>query len=481
MKAPNFLIIMSDEHQAVAMGCANHPVVQTPNLDRLASTGMSFTNAYTPSPICVPARAAFATGDWVHKIRHWDNAMPYTGDIRGWGHLLQKTGIPVESIGKLHYRYAQDPAGFDEEHIPMNVVGGVGMVWGSIRNPPQIKDPDARMLGDYIGAGSSTYTEYDESVTQRAVDWFAERRNCDDDRPWCLYVGLVAPHFPLIVPQRYLDLYPLDNLPPTKLHPRDGHQIHPWAKAQADFMDCEGKFRDEKERLTAIAAYFGLVSFADHNVGRILQGLEEAGFTDTTRIFYTSDHGDSIGARGMWGKSNLYEEAVAVPLIAKGPGIPRGECDTPVNLVDFAPTILENFDLSDADITSRLGTSLLHTMCKPYDPSRVTFSEYHAVGAATGAYMIRKGRWKYNFYVGYSPELFDLETDPEETVNRADDPAYTEILQELHRDLEEICDPIATDALAHADQAAMIERYGGKDAAMKLGAPGATPVPEMKI
>ncbi len=479
MSTPNLLIIMSDEHQAASMGCTGHPVVQTPNLDRLCSTGMRFTNAYTPSPICVPARAAFATGDWVHKIRHWDNAMPYTGDIHGWGHLLQKRGIPVESIGKLHYRYAQDPAGFDMEHIPMNVAGGIGMVWGSIRNPPQVKDPTARMLGEHIGAGTSPYTDYDQAVTQRAVDWFAQRRSRDDKRPWCLFVGLVAPHFPLVVPQRYLDLYPLDDLPPSKLHPRDGHQVHPWPKAQADFMDSEGQFRDEEERLTAIAAYFGLVSFLDHNVGHILQGLDDAGYTETTRVFYTSDHGDNVGARGMWGKSNLYEESVAVPLIISGANVPKGQCDTPVNLVDFAPTILENFELTDADIASRPGTSLLRTMSEAYDPSKITFSEYHAVGTTTGAYMIRRERWKYNYYVGHPPELFDLQTDPEETTNRAGDLAYAEILQDLHRDLEAICDPIAADALAHADQEAMIENHGGKEAAMKQGAPGATPVPEM--
>ncbi len=481
MNAPNLLIIMSDEHQAAAMGCAAHPVVQTPNLDQLAASGIRFTNAYTPSPICVPARAAFATGDWVHEIRHWDNAMPYTGNISGWGHALQEAGVPVESIGKLHYRYAEDPAGFDREHIPMNVVDGVGMVWGSIRNPPQVKDPNTRMLGDHIGAGSSAYTDYDESVTRHAVDWFTARRHSGDNRPWCLYVGLVAPHFPLVAPQSYFDRYPLDSLPATKLHPRDGHPVHPWAKAGADFMDSEGKFRDEQERLTAIAAYFGLVSFTDHNVGRILQGLDDAGYTDTTRIFYTSDHGDSVGARGMWGKSNLYEEAVAVPLIANGPGISKGRCDTPVNLIDFAPTILENFNLSDAHIDSLPGTSLLDTTQKPYDPSRITFSEYHAVGAATGAYMIRKGRWKYNFYIGHHPELFDLENDPEETANRAQDTAYTGVVQELHRDLEAICDPIATDALAHADQSALVESYGGKDAAMKLGAPAATPVPKVEL
>ena len=127
--AGNLLILMSDEHQARAMGCAGHPFVQTPHLDALAARGLRFTDAYTPSPICVPARAAFATGRHVHDIRLWDNAMPYTGAPRGWGHALQGAGVPVESIGKLHYRAVEDGAGFDRQHIPMHVVDGVGMVW----------------------------------------------------------------------------------------------------------------------------------------------------------------------------------------------------------------------------------------------------------------------------------------------------------------------------------------------------------------
>ena len=112
MGTSNLLVIMSDEHQAWAMGCAGHDFVQTPHLDRLAARGTRFTNAYTPSPICVPARAAFATGQHVHQVRLWDNAMPYTGATPGWGHALQAAGVPVESIGKLHYRDIADAAGF---------------------------------------------------------------------------------------------------------------------------------------------------------------------------------------------------------------------------------------------------------------------------------------------------------------------------------------------------------------------------------
>ena len=135
MPRKNVVVIMSDEHDPRVMGCSGHPIARTPHLDALAARGVRFPNAYTPSPICVPARAAFATGLRVHQTRHWDNAMPYSGDPRGWGHVLQREHVRVESIGKLHYRAKEDPAGFDQEHIPMHVVGCHGMVWASIRDP----------------------------------------------------------------------------------------------------------------------------------------------------------------------------------------------------------------------------------------------------------------------------------------------------------------------------------------------------------
>ena len=171
----NLLVIMSDEHQSRAMGCAGHPFVKTPHLDALAARGTRFTDAYTPCPICVPARASFATGLYVHQTRLWDNAMPYTGEIPGWGHALQDANIPVESIGKLHYRAAEDPAGFDVEHIPMMVADGVGMVWASIRKEDERVHMPGRMLGDYIGPGDSKYTDYDRAVVDRTTRWLTER------------------------------------------------------------------------------------------------------------------------------------------------------------------------------------------------------------------------------------------------------------------------------------------------------------------
>lgn len=471
---PNLLVIMSDEHQARAMGCAGH-FAKTPHLDALAARGTRFETAYTPSPICVPARASFATGRYVHQTRLWDNAMPYDGQIGGWGHALQSVGAPVESIGKLHYRAEEDPAGFDVQHMPMMVAGGVGMVWASIRAEAERKLMPGRMLGDEIGPGESAYTRYDEAVTARAVEWLTTPR---DGAPWCLYVGLVAPHFPLVAPERFFEMYPPESLPAAKLRPADGHRRHPWIEKQAAIDRSEEKFESEDERLAAMSAYYGLVSSLDHNVGRILGALEAAGLSETTTVVYTSDHGDNVGARGLWGKSNLYEESAAIPLIIAGAGIPAGNVSTtPASLVDLSATIVDHF--AAPPLAGAPGRSLYDLAIERDDPEREAFSEYHAVGAVSGAFMLRRGRWKLIHYVGFAPELFDLEADPEELVDRAADPACAEILSEMTARLGAICDPEATDAQAHADQAAMVEGYGGREAALKLGASAATPPPEL--
>ena len=472
----NLLVIMSDEHQARALGCAGHPFVQTPHLDALAAGGLRFANACTPSPICVPARASFATGMHVHQTRLWDNAMPYCGQIPGWGHALQQKGVRVESIGKLHYRAPGDPAGFDAEHLPMMVVDGVGMVWASIRDPQERHITGRRMLGEYIGPGQSSYTAFDEAVVERSCSWLAERKQ--NDEPWCLFVGLVAPHFPLVVPQEFFDLYPARLFTDAKLHPSTGYTRHPWVELQNDFMDSESKFQSEEERLAAFSAYYGLCSFLDSNVGRILHALGEAGLDDNTTVVYTSDHGDNAGARGLWGKSNFYEESVAVPLIMAGPGVRQGICQTPVSLIDLSAAIVDHFG-ADWD-APRPGRSLFAIASEDDDPQRPVFSEYHAVGSVSGAFMIRTGRWKYIHYSGFEPELFDLESDPEETVNLASSADHAAIRARLEALLRDVCDPEAVDRQAQEDQSALIEMHGGRDAALKLGARGATPAPDVR-
>lgn len=485
MTAPNCLIIMSDEHDPRYMGVSGDSLVRTPNLDRLAARGARFTDAVTNSPICVPARASFATGAYVHDIGYWDNAIAYEGAIEGWGHALQRNGIRVESIGKLHYRDAADPAGFDTEHIPMNIYKGHGMVWGSIRDPLPHQNPHGtRMLGPYIGPGESSYTRYDHSVTDMALEWLENASGAAE--PWCLYVGLVAPHFPLVVAQEFFDLYPLDRLPPRKLHPRDGYQRHPWVQRQHEFWQTDELFEDDTERLCAIACYLGLVSWMDHNVGRILNALDTFGLSENTRVVYTSDHGDNVGHRGLWGKSNFYRESVAVPMIMAGPGIEPAVKRTPVSLLDLQPTILENFGI-DADRAAlpddlrRPGESLLALANAADDPARAVFSEYHAAGSPSAGFMLRKGRWKYHHYVDFPPELFDLDADPEETHDLASDPGHADVLAQMEAALRTVCSPETVNDAAKRDQNALIERHGGRDKALYVGAPAATPVPDAKV
>jgi len=473
MKAKNVVFIISDEHQARALSCAGHPIVRTPNIDRLAALGTRFTAAYTPCPICVPARASLATGRYVHEIRYWDNAMGYDGRVPGWGARLQAANVRIESIGKLHYGNGHDPTGFDRQHHPMHLAEGIGQVWGSVRDPIPGPRDDIIRFGE-VGAGYSSYNSYDETIRDAAVAWL--RRASRDERPWMLFIGFVAPHFPLIAPQRFIDLYPPAAMPLPKLTPRNGYVRHPWLDAQESFMPTDVEFGvDDAKRHRAISAYYALCTMMDGHIGAICAVLEDTGAAETTSVIYTSDHGESLGERAHWGKSNLYGECTQVPLVMAGPDVaPGSTCDTPVNLIDLAPTFLSAFGLAD---TSLPGRSLFEIAHEPTDPARASFSEYHAVGAPSGAFMLLKGRWKYHEYIGYPPELFDLASDPDERINKATDPSCSNVVARLRSELRQIVDPVIADRQAKADQRALVERFGGREAAFWLGTRGATPAP----
>jgi choline-sulfatase len=473
MKAKNLLFIISDEHQARALSCAGHPIVRTPSIDRLAARGTRFTAAYTPCPICVPARASLATGRYVHDIRYWDNAMGYDGRVPGWGVRLQAAKVRVESIGKLHYVNGDGPTGFDRQHHAMHLDKGIGQVWGSVRDPVPGPRDDIIRFGK-VGAGYSSYNSYDETIREAAVGWVREASR--DERPWMLFIGFVAPHFPLIAPQRFIDLYPPAAMPLPKLTPRNGYVRHPWVDAQESFMPTDAEFGvDDAKRRRAISAYYALCTMMDEHVGAICAALEETGAAETTSVIYTSDHGEALGERGHWGKSNLYGECTQVPLVIAGPDVPPGlTCDTPVNLIDLAPTFLAAFGLADASLPGR---SLFEIARQPTDTERASFSQYHAAGAPSGAFMLRKGRWKYHEYIGYPSELFDLASDADETINKANDPSCSEVIAELGSELRRIVDPVVADRQAKADQRQLVERFGGREAAFRLGVKGPTPAP----
>lgn len=471
--ARNILLIMADEYQAAALSCRGHPFVRTPNLDRLAARGTRFDNAYTPSPICVPARAALATGRYIHATGHWDNATAYAGTPEGWTHRLLAAGIDPVSIGKLHYRSEADPTGFAQQILPLHIADGIGQVWGSVRDPLPDTPWTDRMIGA-VGAGNSKYNRFDASVADRAADWV--RAAAGESRAWVAFVSFVAPHFPLVVPQDYLDPYPAAEMPLPALRTDTGYRQHPWLARMTAFQDNDAEFTDDDGRRAAIAAYFGLCSFVDAQIGRVLDALDDSGQADDTLIVFCSDHGETLGLRNRWGKSVLYGEATRIPLILAGPGIPADAVrTTPASLLDIPPTILGALGL-DPD-PAWVGRSLIDLARAPDDPGRTVFSEYHAVASPSGAFMVTDARWKYHAYVGYPPELFDLAADPMETVNLAHDPAHTAVAAEMRDRLLAICDPVRVDRAAKTDQNALVARHGGVAAALATGPRGASPVP----
>ncbi|MDA0359092.1 MAG: sulfatase-like hydrolase/transferase [Proteobacteria bacterium] len=466
-KIPNQLILMTDEHTRKVLGCYGNKIIKTPNIDNLARQGTRFESAYTNVPICVPSRASFATGDYAHRSHHWDNATPYFGSPPSWGSKLQKAGITVGSIGKLHYRNSDDDVGLDFQKIPMHVVDGTGDVLGCVREPLP-KRWKALSMAEKIGPGETDYNVYDRQVAAETIEWLAE--NGKQRKPWVLFVSMVAPHFPLIAPQEFYDLYDNLGLMPTK--PREFPE-HPWHHAMRNCQIMDN-FTPERTRV-ALASYYGLVTFIDDLIGQILEAVEQNGLSGNTQIIYTSDHGDNIGERDFWGKSNFYEESVGVPCIIKGPGIPIGKISrTPVSLIDFYPTVLKTAGIKPG---AKPGASLVDLANVDDDFDRLVFSEYHAMGSKTGAFMIRKGPWKLIYYVSMKPQLFNLSEDPEELRDLGVDPEFRDIRSKLERELRLICDPELIDAKAKADQTAIIEANGGIEAVVAKGGFGATPPP----
>ena len=477
MTGNNLLIIMVDEMAAQAVGCYGHPVVKTPNIDRLAARGVRFTKAYASSPICVPSRAAFATGRYPHQTGYWDNVFAYDGSVRGWGHRLQDEGHRFTTIGKLHYLDDVSDTGIDEQILPMHIYGG-GDIFGLERETPPER-PQSAAVAREVAVGDSQYTRYDKKITALTEDWFRTRLNDQGDKPWVCFSSFIAPHFPFTVPQEYVDLYDPDDIELLNKPLNAKKSIAPWWDLLTFGYNFDSFFKDDDHRRRALLHYYALCSFADENVGRVLAALETSGEAEKTIVMFLSDHGDNMGARGLWGKSNMYEESACVPLILAGPGLAKGTiCETPVGLVDAYQTVLDavGVDLAHED-TALPGRSMIAIANEPYDTTRQVFSEYHASCAPTGLMTLRDGRFKYIHYTGYGVELYDLEADPDELHDLADDPALAAVRDRFARDLAALVDPDDTDRRAKADQRARLAELGGMDTIVVEGGITHTPPP----
>ncbi len=473
MKAANFLFILSDEHQKNTLGCYGNEKVITPHLDALADRGTLFSRAYTTCPICVPARASLATGKYVHEIGNWDNAFPYNGSERTWHHELRDNGHTVDLIGKLHFRSQEDDNGFSQEHQPLHVVDGIGDPFGAIRWNPKVRHRRQGIIS--AGADDSTYQQYDVLNADKAIEWLEEHAN--DEKPWALFLSFVCPHPPYKSRPEYFDKYNSEDLPlPPQWKEGDWPQ-HPAYKWFRRFFDADEPFT-EKEIRNCIHAYYGLVTFLDEQIGRVLSKLESLGLVDTTRILYSSDHGEGLGARGLFGKFTHYEESGGIPMILAGPDVPEGNvCKTPVSLLDVHNTIYDGVGVEGT--VHRHSRSLVELANLP-EQERDVFAEYHAVNSKDGSYLLTDNRFKLIYHVNQPAQLFDLQEDPDEINDLASHGEYRNVLENMIHRLKSICDPEEVDAKAKSDQKALIDSYGGEEAVLNRGFFENSPVPGEK-
>ena len=249
----NLLFICSDEHQRAISGCYGDPLVRTPNLDRLAARGIVYENAYCNAPLCVPARAAMATGRYAHAVHSWCNTTGYDGrHAESWGHRLTSQGHHATTIGKLHYHSESAPTGFPDQRIPMHLKEGRGDVRGLLRERMPPSKGFSKHVGE-AGAGESAYTRYEAKGHLK---------------PWTLFVSFLSPHYPLAVPKRFLDMYPANGVPLPTLYRKNEWPDHPALAFYRRMRDHDEPY-DEPTLRNAIASYYGLISFIDEQVGKL--------------------------------------------------------------------------------------------------------------------------------------------------------------------------------------------------------------------
>jgi choline-sulfatase len=420
---PNILVIMSDQHSPHLVGCYGNGLVRTPNLDRLAAEGMRFDNAYCPSPLCVPSRMSFMSGRTPSRNRVWCNAGSLSSAIPCWTHYLGNAGYETALIGRMHFVGQDQRHGFikrpiGEISLPINS-------WG-IREKGNSQQRSAPLVA---GKGVNPYQWYDDRVVEGLQTYLDEQGEKKTGQPFAAVAGFLLPHNPYIAPEELFDYYyeridvPLDileNEPPMITHHKEVHgfskPLHP----------------DQIRR--ARAAYFALCEYFDSIVGKIMDCLEKSGLAENTIVVYVSDHGDMAGEKGCWTKSCFYEGSVGVPMIIKVPGVTKSGSvsDAVVNLYDLPPTLCE---LAGAEPMRHVdGHSMVPLLRGDSSGwNNETFSEISNNLDNAAICMLRSDDWKLWIHSerNIPPALFNLKDDPDENIDLAQDPRYTEKVDEL--------------------------------------------------
>lgn len=426
-KKRNVLFILADQHNPSFTGCYGG-ITRTPNLDALAEEGVVFDACYTPCPMCAPARACLFSGKQIHENQCWDNCFPYDGEkLPGWGHYFREKNIHVATIGKLDFSPDKDN-GVDSVFEPDNRVSPD--VVSLFRTPPLLLRPKYHMVNNWDVSIREDGKHQEKTIVLETKRWFREKM--PKDKPWILNVNFLKPHSPWH-PLREKYEYYRDKITLSKKYLQPEWELNEVDRQQSRHT-C-GYILDEEHVKDCHAAYHAIVEEHDENVGKVIQALKESGEYEQTLIIYSADHGEMLRAHGAFEKSSMYEDSIRIPLIVKMPKAEKKRIGEPVSLLDIFSTVNEWLGYPQPkqfEGESLLGLIRGDTLHR----KEPILTQSHANGRITGTFAIRDGKWKYMYYDGYGELLFDLENDPEECQNLAEDTGYQERKKYLKKKLE---------------------------------------------
>jgi arylsulfatase A-like enzyme len=443
----NVLMVVTDQLRRDVVGAYGSPICRTPSLDRLAAGGARFDACLAPAAICSPSRASLLTGRYPHghgilNNTHEPDALrtELPAGIPTFSELLRDAGYRLGHVGKWHIgRRGAADLGFTDVHSNPDRFTVMGAEPIADTDQPLVEPIYAQFPHGRLLAGGIDPRPTEETATHRHVDAAISclESYAAGDAPFLLRLDLEGPHHPYSPPEAYAGLYEPASIPPWPnwIDDLDGK---PAAQRRSmDHHGVEGWSWEDWQPL--VARYFGYVTFIDAEIGRLLDAVDRLGLTDDLVVILTTDHGDMTGSHG--GQFNkgpmMYDEIYRIPLLVRAPGIgPAGTCRTPVTSLALMPTILELAGVARPPglHADSLVPMLVDPESQPADGA--AFAEYH--GDEWGLYsqrMVRTPRAKLVYSPHGSDELYDLDDDPAELVNRHDDPALASVRRDLERRL----------------------------------------------
>lgn len=440
MKSPNIVVIQTDQMSAKALSLYGHGVTRTPYIDSLAYGATVFANSYCNFPLCVPSRASMLAGQYANAIQVWDNATELPASVPTLAHYMRRLNYHTVLAGKMHFIGPDQLHGFNErittDVYPSNFAWTPDWIAGERYRPTGI---NMRAVVDAGICTRSLQIDYDEEVEFASVQKLYDLARYNQDKPFLLWISFTHPHSPYLTTREFWDRYSHEDIAPPTVSPIDPEDMDTMSRwlHYAHGGDLHNVTSEHVQ--TARHAYFGMCSYIDDKVGRILSALQELNLESETAVIFTSDHGEMLGERGMWFKQSFFEWSATVPLIIRLPGMDaQPRVDELVSLVDLLPTFADiaNTEASSENFVSKVdGNSLLPLMAGHSGWNNRVISEYTGEGVNSPCRMIRRNDLKLIYTHGHSDQLFDLAADPDEQTNLIDDSDYLSTANELKSEL----------------------------------------------